>query len=395
MADIGTLNPEQMLQQQQILRQQKMAEMLMQQPTPQGQMISGRYVAPSFTQNLANLANMYVGQQGVKKAEQAQIDLAKQLRADETSAMTDFMQQRQGRPAIAGTPDVPTETYETFRGTPAQAAIPPNPQAALANLYANPKASAAQRQFAFAKMNEAPIKVGDVLLDPITNKPIYQSERKPVVVSPGGALVDEKGNLIYQAPFKPEASEGGQDGGYNKKGDWITPNKIFIGKSEVSKDREIAFTADQVRQGLKQISPEDVKQASSVFGSVTGSGPINYLAQQLGNEAVAAQTKINASSVMQILNNLPPGPASDKDIENAKSTFPGYGNQKALNDWIKNTRDSLDRKVNSLNQKYGSENWYGNSNLNALSTEDQEALNWANKNPNDPRSATIKQRLGK
>jgi hypothetical protein len=191
----------------------------------------------------------------------------------------------------------------------------------------------------------------------------YPEPRKPVVVSPGGALVDEKGKVIYQAPFKPEAGTGAEDGGYNKKGDWITPNGIFIGKSEVSKDREIAFTADQVRQGLKQISPQDVKQAASVFGSVTGSGPINYLVQQTGNPAVAAQTKINASAVMQILNNLPPGPASDKDIENARSTFPGYGNEKALNDWIKNTRESLDRKVNSLNQKYGSENWFGNTGL--------------------------------
>ena len=82
MADIGTLNPEQMLQQQQILRQQKMAEMLMQQgmQQPQGQMVSGRYVAPSIFQNLAGLANTYVGQKGIEKAEDAQLKLAKELR---------------------------------------------------------------------------------------------------------------------------------------------------------------------------------------------------------------------------------------------------------------------------------------------------------------------------
>lgn len=79
-ADIGTLTPEQMLQQQQILRQQKTAEMLMQQPVPQGQMIGNRYVAPSFTQNLANLANTYVGQRGLEKADQAQLDMAKAIR---------------------------------------------------------------------------------------------------------------------------------------------------------------------------------------------------------------------------------------------------------------------------------------------------------------------------
>jgi hypothetical protein len=30
----------------------------------------------------------------------------------------------------------------------------------------------------------------------------------------------------------------------------------------------------------------------------------------------------------------------------------------------------------------------------ALSPQDQQALNWANSNPNDPRSAQIKKRLG-
>ena len=187
MADIGTLTPEQMLQQQQILRQQKMAEMLLQKgmEQPQGQMISGHYVRPSIFQNLAGLANTYVGQQGIKEADQAQLDLAKQLRADETSAMTDFMQQKEGRPAVpekvtelAGpyTSNVPMPTA-TIAGTPA---ITANPQAAYANLYSNPKASAAQRQFAFGKMNEGPMKVGveDTLLDPFTMKPIYQGAGK-------------------------------------------------------------------------------------------------------------------------------------------------------------------------------------------------------------------------
>jgi len=79
-ADIGTLTPEQLVQQQQILRQQKMAEMLMNQPTPQGQMIGNRYVAPSFTQNLASLANTFVGQRNLDKADQAQLDMAKAVR---------------------------------------------------------------------------------------------------------------------------------------------------------------------------------------------------------------------------------------------------------------------------------------------------------------------------
>jgi hypothetical protein len=83
-----------MLQQQQILRQQKMAEMLMQKgmEQPQGQMISGHYVAPSIFQNLAGLANTYVGQQGIKEGEQAQVDLAKAIRAQHTDELNQFNQ---------------------------------------------------------------------------------------------------------------------------------------------------------------------------------------------------------------------------------------------------------------------------------------------------------------
>jgi hypothetical protein len=192
MSDIGTLNPEQMLQQQQILRQQRMAELLMKQPAPQGQMIGNRYVAPSFTQNLANLANLYVGKSNYEQAEQAQLDLAKQLRADETSAMADFLQQKEGRPAIAGTPDIPTETYETVKGTPAQAAIPPNLRGAYASLMVNPKASSRLQNMAFNKMiadPEAFTLSADqsrfVTMPDGTTKEIAAGTRKPIQIDTG------------------------------------------------------------------------------------------------------------------------------------------------------------------------------------------------------------------
>jgi len=147
----GDLTPEQALQQQQIARQQKMAELLMQQgqQTPSGQMVGNRYVAPSFFQYAAPLLQGYVGRKELEKVEQRQLDMAKQLRADEISAMTDYMQQKQGRPAQPA-----PAGYELIdAGMPA---IPANPQAALANLYTNPKATQAQRQFAFQEMNAKP-----------------------------------------------------------------------------------------------------------------------------------------------------------------------------------------------------------------------------------------------
>jgi len=178
------------------------------------------------------------------------------------------------------------------------------------------------------------------------------------VVAPGGALISPTGQVLYQAPYKPEPGAD-QDGGYNRKGDWITPNGIFIGKSEVAKDREIVRSANELRQGISNISPSDVKKTDTILGDVTQGGVKGYLAKQFGSEAVAAQAKINASSVMQTLQNLPPGPASDKDIAQAKSSFPGYGNAKALEEWMTNTNAMLERKINNANQKYGSESWYG------------------------------------
>ena len=104
MAVIGTLTPEQMLQQQQILRQQKMAEMLMEKgmQQPQGQMISGHYVRPSIFQNLAGLANTYVGQRGIEKGDQAQIDLAKAIREQQKVGLADYYQTLKGTPSQAG-----------------------------------------------------------------------------------------------------------------------------------------------------------------------------------------------------------------------------------------------------------------------------------------------------
>jgi len=85
MADInltGTLPPEILQQQLQLNRQQQMAQLLMQQgmQQPQGQMVSGRYVAPSIFQNLAPLLKTYLGSRMAEKGDKQALDLAKQLR---------------------------------------------------------------------------------------------------------------------------------------------------------------------------------------------------------------------------------------------------------------------------------------------------------------------------
>jgi hypothetical protein len=87
MADpFGTLPPDIALEQQRLTRQQQLAGALMQNnQQPQGQMISGRFVAPSFFQNLQPVANMLTGaylanksDEGAQKTAQALRDFYKQ-----------------------------------------------------------------------------------------------------------------------------------------------------------------------------------------------------------------------------------------------------------------------------------------------------------------------------
>ena len=123
----GDLSPEQALQQQQIARQQQMAQLLMQQgqQTPSGQMVGNRYVAPSFFQYAAPLLQGYVGKKELEKAEAEQLKLAKAVREQGASEVADILNTYQGRaakPAPMG--------YELVdAGTPA---VAPNPQLALA-----------------------------------------------------------------------------------------------------------------------------------------------------------------------------------------------------------------------------------------------------------------------
>jgi len=93
LAQAGTLTPEQFAQQQQLNRQQQMANMLMQQSAqPQGQMISGRYVAPSWAQQLVPLANIMASKYIGEKADTKAAELAKQLREGRNAEQTAIME---------------------------------------------------------------------------------------------------------------------------------------------------------------------------------------------------------------------------------------------------------------------------------------------------------------
>jgi hypothetical protein len=104
---IGTIPPELYAQQQQLNRQQQMANLLMQQgmTQPQGQMVSGQYVRPSIFQQLVPLAQMYAGTKMAEKGDKSMLDLAEQLRKgkeEETRAIMEQLKPRDVQTEMAG-----------------------------------------------------------------------------------------------------------------------------------------------------------------------------------------------------------------------------------------------------------------------------------------------------
>jgi hypothetical protein len=150
---IGAIPPEFALQQQQLNRQQQMAQLLLQQGMnqPQGQMVSGRYVAPSFFQYAAPLAQMYAGTRLAEKGDKAQADLAKALRQQYASEMNQYRDILRGKeqtfeqagPTETGG-NIPTQTYRAGG----------DPQAAY--LFGSTAYNPALQQLAMKKLTEGP-----------------------------------------------------------------------------------------------------------------------------------------------------------------------------------------------------------------------------------------------
>jgi len=149
----GNLPPEILQQQQALNRQQQMAQLLMQQgqSMPSGQMVSGRYVAPSFFQYAAPLFQTYAGTKLAEKGDKAQADLAKALRQQYASEMNQYRDILRGKeqtfeqagPTETGG-NIPTQTYRAGG----------DPQAAY--LFGSTAYNPALQQLAMKKLTEGP-----------------------------------------------------------------------------------------------------------------------------------------------------------------------------------------------------------------------------------------------
>ena len=104
--DVSGLPQDETLMQIDFKRKLALADALRQQETPQGQMVSGQYVAPSWTQHLATLASKYIGGQQEKGAMKQLGEYSKGKQAKMAEALGQY--QKDLMPRMEQAPQQPT-----------------------------------------------------------------------------------------------------------------------------------------------------------------------------------------------------------------------------------------------------------------------------------------------
>lgn len=198
------------IQQQDISRQLKFADLLRQQAgeMPQGQMISGRYVAPSWTQQLAAalkgpMATYIEGQQNKRLAEGLRKEQERITGYGQEFAGIQPQGTGESQP-IGERPDgsviygqEQTESPEQLRARQ-QAYLLSNPDA-MRNPFV---AAQAAGLFAAPKQSEG-IVINGQLVDKYTGRPMGQAipkQEEPFTLSPGALRFDAQGRPIAAAP---------------------------------------------------------------------------------------------------------------------------------------------------------------------------------------------------
>ncbi len=152
---------------------------------------------------------------------------------------------------------------------------------------------------------------------------------------------------------KGAAGEGeGGAGPVGKSGAWRDADGIVYSASEMAKQRAGFQQGEKLLDNLNAIQPTDVKNAESWIDWTQGENR-KQIGGKVATKTVAAQAKINAAQLLKQIESLPPGSASNADMIAAKSSFPGYGDAKALQGWIDDTKTKLQNSLSRQADQYG------------------------------------------
>jgi hypothetical protein len=436
---VGTLPPELFAQQQQLNRQQQMAQLLMQQgqQQPQGQMVSGQYVAPSFFQNILPLAQMYAGTRMAEKGDKRALDLAAQLRKQYGDEVKEFRNLMQGREQLAPEQAGPTQDGQAIPREMVRGA--PNPQAAYdfaASAY-NPALQAAgmkklmpeeftlsegAKRFmtmpdgsvrevaAGGQKPRAPLQIDTgtaiELRDPSDPTIVLSRIPKSQMPTAGQVVERDDGTFLVDTrtgQARPVMGQGGQPlTGGGKPLTEAQGNSVAFGARAIEANR---IATDLEKQGVRNTGA-----IRTAVGGVAGMTP--FIGEQLeqgvrstfnvlpsvagGPSAEQQQTEQARRNFVSAVLRKESGAAIgvDEYKNEERKYFPQAGDTDKV---IKQKQEARKLAIEALKAQAGPSGVRQiNQIVNAqLSPQDQEALSWANSNPNDPRSAQIKQRIGR
>lgn len=151
------------------------------------------------------------------------------------------------------------------------------------------------------------------------------------------------------AAAQAEAGNLGTAGAVGKTGAYRDINGTVYGPTEMKTIRNEFKGSQDLLDTLNQITPQDVKNAESFVDWTTKSNEVKSLATK---KTLTAQSKIALSQLMQQIESLPPGSASDADMRAAMKNFPGYSDPDALAAWINDTKAKLQRNLGRISDQF-------------------------------------------
>ena len=126
----------------------------------------------------------------------------------------------------------------------------------------------------------------------------------------------------------------------------------IIPGTEISKQRVGFLKAETLLSKLNAIDYDTVQKAEANF-DYTEPGVTKTIGSRVFGSTVQAQTKIAAAQLLEQIEKLPPGSASDADMRASLRDFPGYGNAKNLADWVDRTKAQLAQSLARQTELYG------------------------------------------
>jgi hypothetical protein len=391
--DVSGIPADDTMAQLQLKRRLAQAEALRNAEVPQGQMVSGHYVAPSWTQYAANAVNKYYAPKQEQKAmeDYASVQQAKQQKYAQLLSEQDPEKFKQG---LAQMPEYAPELVKARLANMTkeeQPLILPAGARAFRNgqLYAeNPKD--ATEQSMFGKINPAeytPESVHKFMSskdygDLVFNAAAKQAGQTPyfqaLPTAQGYAKFDARtGNLAPLAMGGQSVLPAAQDPRLQGQ---LSGTK-FLGEAEAKRGFNMAGAPDIVNEA-RNILTGKIKPTQSGLGTAE-----DYLAAKVGIAPKgAAQADQLRAIGGQLVAKMPrmEGPQSDRDV----ALYTQMAGQ------IGDSTIPISRRLEALKTVEGIVSKYAPQQSKGMSSQDQQALSWANANPNDPRAAAIKQKLG-